>query len=89
MNYQEDKDKFKELLNEEYSWPTRYTFKFIVKSAYQKDVENLFKNKVEIVSKPSSGDKYVSVTIYAQMNSANNILAIYDMATVIPGIISL
>ena len=89
MNYQEDKDKFKELLNEEYSWPARYPFKFIVKSEYQSEVEGLFKDKVEIVIKPSSGDKYVSVTIYAQMQSAEAILAIYDGATAIQGIISL
>lgn len=89
MNYQEDKDKFKELLNEEYSWPARYTFKFIVKTPHKKEVEDLFEDKVEIVTKPSSGDKYVSVTIYAQMHCAEDILAIYDAATVIPGIISL
>ena len=89
MNYQEDKDKFKELLNEEYNWPARYTFKFIVKSAHQQEVEKLFKEDVEIVTKPSSGDKYVSVTIYAQMQCADDILAIYDAATGIPGIISL
>lgn len=89
MNYQEDKDKFKELLNGEYHWPARYTFKFIVKAAHQKDVENLFKDNAEIVVKPSSGDKYVSVTIYSEMSSADDIVAIYDAATEIPGIISL
>lgn len=89
MNYQEDKGKFKELLNQEYSWPSRYTFKFIVKSENQQEVVNLFDDNVEINTKPSSGDKYVSVTIYAQMKNAEEIMSIYDSATAIPGIISL
>jgi putative lipoic acid-binding regulatory protein len=89
MNYQEDKEKFKELLNNEYSWPTSYTFKFIVKSVNQQEVVKLFDDKVEITIKPSSGDKYVSVTIDAQMQSAEEITTIYDSAAAIPGIISL
>ena len=89
MKYQEDKEKFRELLNQEYSWPARFTFKFIVKSENQQEVVNLFDEKVEIVTKPSSGDKYISVTIYAQMQNAEEIMTIYDAATVIPGIISL
>ena len=89
MKYQEDKEKFRELLNQEYSWPARYTFKFIVKSENQQEVVNLFDEKVEIVTKPSSGDKYISVTIYAQMQNAEEIMTIYDAAAAIPGIISL
>jgi len=30
MNYREDEDKFRDLLNQEYEWPARYTYKFIV-----------------------------------------------------------
>ena len=89
MNYQEDKEKFRELLDQEYSWPARYTFKFIVKSENQQEVVKLFDNKVEITTKPSSGDKYVSVTIYGQMQNADEIMTIYDSAAAIPGIISL
>ena len=89
MNYQEDKGKFKELLDKEYSWPAKYTFKFIVKSENQQEVVALFDDNVEIITKPSSGDKYVSVTIYAQMKNADEIMTIYDSAAAITGIISL
>lgn len=89
MDSVEDKDKFKELLNKEYDWPARYTFKFIVKAAYQQEVQSLFDKDVDIVFKPSSGDKYVSVTIHAQMADADAILSIYEAASVIPGIIAL
>ena len=30
MDHSEDEEKFKELLNKEYSWPAKYTFKFIL-----------------------------------------------------------
>ena len=84
-----DAGKFKELLNQEYSWPVRYAFKFIVSVGQVKIVEDIFSENVEITKKPSSGGKYVSVTINATMNNADEILAIYKAASAIHGIISL
>jgi putative lipoic acid-binding regulatory protein len=52
-------------------------------------VEALFKKGVEIKKKPSSGGKYTSITIYANMAKADEILAIYKAASSISGIISL
>ena len=43
MEYKEDEDKFRELLNQEYSWPTKYTFKFIVPASEEKAIEDIFK----------------------------------------------
>ena len=89
MTYKEDEGKFKELLNQEYSWPAKYTFKFILPAGQEKAIEELFNKDVEIRKKPSSGGKYTSITIYALMANADEILAIYNSASAITGIISL
>ncbi|RLD24506.1 MAG: DUF493 domain-containing protein [Bacteroidetes bacterium] len=89
MDYREDEDKFKDLLNKEYSWPAKYTFKFILPTGKEKIIEDLFKKDVEIKTKPSSGGKYISITIYAMMSSADEILELYQQASTITGIISL
>jgi len=89
MDYKKDEDKFKELLNQEYSWPATYPFKFIVPASEENAIEALFKQKFEIKKKPSSGGKYTSITIHAQMDNADEILAIYKIASSITGIISL
>ena len=89
MDYQKDDTKFKELLNQEYSWPARYTFKFIVPAGEEKAIEAIFKKDVEIKKKPSSGGKYTSLTIYASMASADEIVMLYKAVSTISGIISL
>lgn len=89
MDYNKDEDKFKELLNQEYSWPATYPFKFIVPAGEEKAIEALFKKEFEIKKRPSSGRKYTSVTIHAKMVSADEILAIYKTVSSIAGIISL
>jgi putative lipoic acid-binding regulatory protein len=89
MDYQKDDNKFKELLNQEYSWPARYTFKFIVPAGEEKALEAIFKKDVEIKKKASSGGKYTSLTIYASMANADEIVALYKAASTISGIISL
>ena len=89
MDYNKDEGKFKELLNQEYSWPARYPFKFIIPAGKEKAVEALFSKGVEIKKKPSSGGKYTSMSIYATMNNADEILLLYQAASTISGIISL
>ena len=89
MNYSKDDSKFKELLNQEYSWPARYTFKFILPAGEEKAIEAIFKKDVEIKKKPSSGGKYTSITIYTTMASADEIVTLYKAAATISGIISL
>ena len=89
MNPGQDKDQFRELLNAEYSWPASYTFKFVVPSEKIKEVEALFGSEAEISLKESSAGKYTSVTINARMTRADEIIAVYEQAASIEGIISL
>ncbi|HHL53484.1 MAG TPA: DUF493 domain-containing protein [Flammeovirgaceae bacterium] len=89
MNYREDEDKFRDLLNQEYEWPARYTYKFIVPVAQATAVSALFDSAADISSRQSSGGKYTSLTIHALVQDADEVIAIYQAAAVIPGIISL
>ena len=83
-----DFESFKEKLENEYEWPSLYTFKFIVPRGQQKAVTCLFP-KVEVSTKESSGGKYISVTASLMANSSESIIEIYQKAGDIEGIISL
>jgi hypothetical protein len=83
-----DKASFKEKLESSGEFPMLYMFKFIVPKGKESEVSALFP-KNEITLKPSSGGKYISTTIQAMMDSADQILDIYDKASKIEGVISL
>lgn len=83
-----DKASFKEKLESSGEFPILYMFKFIVPKGKETEVSALFP-KNEITLKPSSGGKYISTTIKAMMDSADQILDIYEQAAEIEGVISL
>ena len=89
MHPGQSEDKFRELLDGEYTWPARYTFKFVVASGQINEVEALFSEEATISVKESSGGKYTSVTIQVEMAKADEIIDIYNKAANIEGIISL
>ena len=64
-----DEQAFKEKLEGGHEFPDVYTFKFIVKVELQHKVEALLED-AEIRLKPSSGNKYVSVTLSRRMESS-------------------
>ena len=86
------KQDIKALLNANHSWPTVYTFKFIVKGDLDKiaQVQDLFNTKTAQVSmKESSKGNYISLTAKEVMNSAQEILDIYAKAKQIEGLVAL
>ncbi|WP_111669371.1 DUF493 domain-containing protein [Algoriphagus litoralis] len=83
-----DRASFKEKLESSGEFPMLYMFKFIVPNGKETEVGALFP-KNEISLKPSSGGKYVSTTIQAMMDSADQILDLYEQASAIEGVISL
>lgn len=83
-----DKASFKEKLESSGEFPMLYMFKFIVPKGKESEVRALFP-KNEISLKPSSGGKYISTTIRAMMDSADQILNLYEQASEIEGVISL
>lgn len=81
-------DSFKEKLESNYSFPSLYTFKFIVKPEQVSEIEKLFPRH-EVKLKPSSGGKYVSTTVKIMAASSDEIIERYQAASKIEGIISL
>jgi putative lipoic acid-binding regulatory protein len=78
----------REKIKEQYTWPSLYMFKFIVPQAKVDEVKQIFP-KHEVQTKPSSKGTYVSVTAKVMANSTEEIIAIYQKAQSIKGIISL
>ena len=83
-----DTKSFQDKLNDQHTFPGLYIFKFIVPSDSVKHVEDLWKNG-EIIKKPSSKGKYISVTIKAQVDNSDEIVDIYKRASNIEGCIAL
>lgn len=88
MKNQFDKKAFKDKLEANGQFPMLYMFKFIVPSGSENSIGELFP-KNEMSLKPSSGGKYVSTTIQVMMDSADQIIDIYERASSIEGVISL
>lgn len=83
-----DEKAFKEKLENNHDFPGDYIFKFIVKPEHRQEVESLVSDAV-IKLKPSSGNKYVSITINKKMNSSQEVIDVYNQAYKIEGIIAL
>ena len=83
-----DEKSFLEKLEGTHQFPDHYTFKFIVKPAHQAQVEALLPG-ADVKLKPSSGNKYVSVTLTRMMDSSSDVVEVYKQANKIEGIIAL
>jgi hypothetical protein len=79
---------FREKLDQHYAWPALYMFKFIVPTGKESDVKQLFPlhNTSEKLSKQG---KYTSITIQMMMPSSDAVIAIYEQASRIEGLIAL
>ena len=83
-----DEASFLEKLEGSHQFPDEYTFKFIVKPEHQTRVESLLPG-ADIKLKPSSGNKYVSVTLSRVMATSQEVVEVYKEANKIEGIIAL
>ena len=73
-------------------WPSLYKFKFILKSDSVEitNLKNMFDDiDANISSNLSSSKNFTSITVTAKMQSANDIIKKYKLASEIEGIISL
>ena len=80
--------KLKKLLEEQHNWPCEYQFKFIVPSQSVNKVEALFPNN-QCNKKSSQKGKYISLTVDVHLDSADHVIAIYQKASTIKGLMSL
>lgn len=83
-----DLTKLQTLLDEQMNWPDNYTFKFVVKSDSKHHVKALFKED-SIREKPSRNGNYTSITCVKVIESTEQVLEVYKLASKIEGIFSL
>ena len=81
-------DRFKDLLEDQNDWPTRYTFKFIAPSDTVDDLKAVFDDHPVRVRSSSKGN-YKSVTPHVRCESSAKVIEIYSEASDIEGVISL
>ena len=87
-----NKSGFKKLLEENYSWPCLYMFKFIcpAKNENIAHLESLFNSESsEVIIRQSSKGNFVSVTAKEIMLSPEKVLNRYKEVEQIPGLLSL
>lgn len=81
-------DSLKEKLDQQYSWPMLYMFKFIVPEANQEQVVDMFK-KHELSTRKSKNGNYVSLTAQIFMRSSQEVIDVYKKVSSIEGLIAL
>ncbi|PEN13576.1 DUF493 domain-containing protein [Longibacter salinarum] len=81
-------ERFRELLDDQNDWPTRYTFKFIAPSDTVEDLKGVFDDHPVRVRESSKGN-YMSVTAHLRCETSDDVIAIYEEASDIEGVISL
>ncbi|EMR02418.1 DUF493 family protein [Cesiribacter andamanensis] len=79
---------FREKLEIEYTWPSAYTFKFIVPQGNEEKVRELFPES-EVLEKKSSKGNYTSLTARVMAESSDAIIEVYVRAQHIEGLIAL
>lgn len=85
---EEEISRFKSVLDDQYSWPSEYMFKFVVPAdSESKVVERLATSQIE--KKFSKTGKFVSVTSKLKVHSSDEVLKIYQDMSNIPGVVSL
>ena len=86
-----DKDwvhSFREKLDQHYSWPSLYIFKFIVPQEKVAELKALFPEH-SVTERASSKGTYTSITIQMMMPSSAAVIEIYQRASSIEGLIAL
>ena len=81
-------NSFREKLDQHYTWPSLYVFKFIVPAGKEQEVKELFPFHVS-QEKSSKQGNYKSVTVEMMMPSGEAVLEIYIRASRIEGIVAL
>ena len=84
--------RFKIELEKSQSWPGPFLFKFILKadSTHLEKLQSFFKDKeAKWKHKSSSKKKFVSISVHVNMESPEEVIALYQKANKLEGVISL
>ena len=83
-----DEKKFKSLLDEHYTWPSSYIFKFIVNREKENElISHLEGEKWE--KKESRSGRYSRFNVKILANSSDEIIGLYRRVRQVEGLISL
>lgn len=84
-------ERLKQVLDDKHSYPTNFLFKFIIPETKKTEFDSLFPHFKQLgyQTKPSSGGKYISITITLTVSTSEEILRIYTIAQQIEGLIAL
>lgn len=83
-----DSERFRELLDSQYTWPTLYTFKFIVPHDKTSELEAMLP-RGSFTTRPSAKGNYIAYSATLNVGSAESVIALYEQAAAIEGILSL
>ncbi len=83
-----NEEKFRLILENEYDWPSHYTFKFIVPTDQVEEMKNIFKDH-DPKLRPSRKGNYTSVTYQIEIKETQEVIDFYIHASKIKGCISL
>lgn len=86
MNW--DIQQFKEKLEANHDFPCNYMFKFIVPLKKKEALIDLLP-KMALKIKTSANNKFISITLSAEMESSENVIDIYIQVYQIEGIIAI
>jgi putative lipoic acid-binding regulatory protein len=81
-------NNFRTKLDEHYSWPSLYIFKFIVPIEQEDELKKLFPLHVSTEKRSTQG-KYVSITFNMMMPSSEAVIEVYQRVAAIEGVIAL
>lgn len=91
MEHDAARDRMRKALDDVHTWPAVYMFKFIFEPEEQRlgALLALFPPEAEVLRKYSKAGKYLSLTVREVMISADEVVARYDQAARIQGVIVL
>lgn len=89
-----DQEKYNQLrkqLIDSTQWPTIYMFKFIIPNKDEKTeaIKTLFPKGTQFAFKTTKNMRYLSITIKIMMKDADAVIAIYEQAKHIEGLLAL
>lgn len=81
-------DRFQELLDHQNEWPAEYLFKFIAPSSEREALRAIF-GLYPVMIRESRKGNYISLTARMEVQSSDEIIAIYKAAARVRGVIAL
>ena len=83
-----DHISFREKLDQAYTWPALYMFKFIVPKGKEQEVVDMFPQN-EVIQRESKHGNYISLTIQIMASGSEQVIDIYERANQIDGLMAL